>query len=195
MENTSTRQKIISAGSDLIAIHGYNATGLSAILKRADVPKGSFYHYFKSKEDFGLAVLEHVVERYEQRLAVFLDDDEIPPLDRIRNYLENGLLRLSQNQCAKGCLIGNLGQEMADVNERFRARLDRFFQKRSGYFALCLRQALGRGELALDMEADLVAGFILFGWDGSILRSKVMQSPQPMRDFIDVLFMTMLKRS
>src|SRR5512136_2519973 len=124
MEKKDTRSEIIRIGTDLISRQGFNATGIDAVLKEAAVPKGSFYHYFKSKEEFGLAVIEHFAERFEQRLDSFLNDDEVTPLNRIRNYLETGLARVSQNQCTRGCLIGNLGQEMADLNERFRERLD-----------------------------------------------------------------------
>ncbi len=194
MEKKDTRAEIIAKGMEMISLQGYNATGIDAILKKAGVPKGSFYHYFGSKEDFGLAVIDHFAERYDQRLDTFLKDDEVTPLNRVRNYLESGLARLTQNHCTKGCLIGNLGQELADQNERFRARLDEIFQSWKECFAACLREAQSAGELAADMDAGVVAGFILSGWEGAILRSKVMRSPQPLQDFIDTIFATVLKK-
>lgn len=124
MDKNETRATIIRIGTDLISRQGFNATGIDAVLKEAGVPKGSFYHYFRSKEEFGLAVIDHFAERYDQRLDTFLNDDEVTPLNRVRNYLESGLARLEQNRCSKGCLIGNLGQELADQHERFRVRLD-----------------------------------------------------------------------
>ena len=192
MEKKDTRNQIIQTGTAMIALQGYNATGIDAILKATGVPKGSFYHYFKSKEDFGLAVIDHFSESFEQRLATFLDDEEVTPLNRIRNYLEAGLLRISQNACTRGCLLGNLGQEMADLNERFRARLEEAFALWQRRFAACLEEAQQRGELSVKLDAQLLAGHILSGWEGAILRAKVMKSPQPMRDFIDVLFATAL---
>jgi TetR/AcrR family transcriptional repressor of nem operon len=137
-------------------------------------------------------VIEHFAERFEQRLHSFLNDEEVAPLDRIRNYLETGLARVSQNHCTKGCLIGNLGQEMADLNERFRTRLDEIFGMWKLRFAACLAEAQRRGELSHNLDAHLLGGFILSGWEGAILRAKVMKSPQPMRDFIEVLFATTL---
>lgn len=192
MEKKDTRSEIIRIGTDLISRQGFNATGIDAVLKEAAVPKGSFYHYFKSKEEFGLAVLEQFAERFEQRLDTFINDEEVSPLDRIRNFLETGLTRVSQNQCSRGCLIGNLGQEMADLNERFRARLDEVFGMWKERFAACLAEAQQRGELSRSPDAHMLAGFILSGWEGAILRAKVMKSPQPMRDFIEVLFVTSL---
>jgi TetR/AcrR family transcriptional repressor of nem operon len=192
MEKKDTRSTIIRIGTDLISRQGFNATGIDAVLKEAGVPKGSFYHYFKSKEEFGLAVIDHFAERFEQRLNIFLNDEEEAPLNRIHYFLESSLARVTQNQCSKGCLIGNLGQEMADLNERFRARLEEIFTMWRKHFSDCLHEAQKRGELSGEADPGVLADFILSGWEGAILRSKVMKSPRPMRDFIEVLFSTTL---
>jgi TetR/AcrR family transcriptional regulator, transcriptional repressor for nem operon len=194
MEKKDTKAEIISVGTEMISIHGYNATGIDAILKQARVPKGSFYHYFGSKEEFGQAIIDRFAERYDQRLDTFLNDDEVSPLNRIRNYLESGLARISQNQCTKGCLIGNLGQELADQNERFRLRLDRIFASWKDRFAACLREAQQKDELGQDIDCDVIACFILSAWEGAMLRAKVMKSPQPLRDFIETVFGTVLRK-
>ena len=193
MERKDTRAHIIRVGTDLIGRQGFGATGLDAVLKEAGVPKGSFYHYFASKEDFGLAVIDHFGERFEQRLDTFLEDEEVTPLNRIRNFLESGLARVTQNHCTRGCLIGNLGQELADRNEGFRSRIDEIFASWKARFAACLREAQGAGELGAGIDPDVMAGFILSGWEGAILRAKVTKSPQPMRDFIEVLFALLLR--
>lgn len=65
-----------------------NATGIDAILREDCVPKGSFYQYFKSKEELGLAVIDHFADGFEHRLDTFLKDDEVPPLNRLRNFQE-----------------------------------------------------------------------------------------------------------
>lgn len=194
MDKNETRATIIRIGTDLISRQGFNATGIDAVLKEAGVPKGSFYYYFRSKEEFGLAVIDHFAERYDQRLDTILNDEEVTPLNRIRNYLESGLARLEQNQCSKGCLIGNLGQELADQHERFRVRLDEIFRSWKDRFAACLREAQRAGELAPELDAGVAAGFILSGLEGAILRAKVMKSPQPLRDFIEILFASVLRR-
>jgi TetR/AcrR family transcriptional repressor of nem operon len=193
MEKKDTRSEIVRIGTGLIYRQGYNATGIDAILKEAGVPKGSFYHYFKSKEEFGLAVIDHFADGFEQRLHTFLQDEEVSPLNRLRNFLESGLARVSQNACTRGCLIGNLGQEMADLNERFRERLNRIFVVWRQHVADCLREAQRVGELAVELNADLVAGVLLSGWEGAILQAKVAKSPQPMRDFLEVLFAVTLR--
>lgn len=192
MEKKDTRSEIIRIGTDHISRQGFNSTRIDAVLLEAGVPKGSFYHYFKSKEDFGLAVIDHFAERFEQRLDTFLNDEEVTPLNRIRNFLESALIRITQNQCSKGCLIGNLGQELADLNERFRDRLDNIFNLWKARFIDCLREAQAAGEVSAEIDLDQMSCFILSGWEGAILRAKVMKSPQPMKGFIEVLFASLL---
>jgi len=173
--------------------YGYNASGIDAILKEAKVPKGSFYHFFKSKEDLGIAVIDLYGEALEQRLDSFLTDRDVAPLDRIHNFFEAGLQHLTQNECTKGCLLGNFGQEMSDVNERFRFRLDEIFNTWRKRFADCLREAQAAGTLSKELDPEVVAYFLLSGYEGAILSSKVMRSPRPMRDYIKVLFSSILK--
>src|SRR4051812_42600507 len=124
MQKRDTRSDIIQAGTELIALNGFNSTGLDSVLKQAEVPKGSFYHFFPSKEDFGVAVIDAFAERFEARLASFLEEPSVPPLERIRRYLESSVDRLARDSCTRGCLLGNLGQELAGLNERFRIRLE-----------------------------------------------------------------------
>jgi TetR/AcrR family transcriptional repressor of nem operon len=193
MEKKDTRSDIIKVGTELIARQGYNATGVEMVLKEAGVPKGSFYHYFKSKEEFGLAVMEVFADYYSQRMTALLQDTTLSPLARIRKLLGGSLQRFSNNQCSKGCLIGNLGQEMADQNERFRARLDEIFDDWRRLFAGCLSEAQTAKELDSRLDVEVLASFVLSGWEGSILRAKVMKSPQPLQDFIEVLFKVTLR--
>lgn len=188
-----TKTDLIRVGMELIGSQGYTATGIGAVLAQAGVPKGSFYHHFESKEDFGLAIIEAFTERFLARLEVFLADETLTPLNRLRVFLEKGLAQLESHQFTTGCLVGDLAQELAAQNERLRARLDAVLRSWSERFAACLRQAQQAGELPASLDPDQVAGLILSGWEGAVLRSKVMKSPQPVREFIDILFTMVLK--
>jgi TetR/AcrR family transcriptional regulator, transcriptional repressor for nem operon len=193
MKTQDKREEIISIGTELIVINGYNATGIEAVLKKAGVPKGSFYHYFGSKEEFGLAVIDSFANHYEVKLCAFFNDEEVPPLRRIRNYLENGLENLTENQCTKGSLIGNLSQELADQNERFRTRLKMIFREWKQRVATCLEEAQQKGDWISNVDPDIIADFILSGWEGAILQAKVMRSPDSLQNFINTLFTTVLR--
>lgn len=193
MKKRDTKKEIIRIGTELIAVNGYNATGIDAVLKQAGVPKGSFYHYFSSKEDFGLAVIDQFAEDYQNKLVGFLGDETVEPLQRIRNYFSDGVEKLAQDQCSKGCLIGNLAQELADQNERFRLRLAEVFSNWRQLFCVCLQQAQQQGQLNNAIAADVLAEFILCGWEGALLKAKVNRSPQLLQNFIDTLYLTVLK--
>ena len=194
MAKRNTRAELIAAGMQLFASQGYNATGIDAVLKRTGAPKGSFYHHFGSKEEFGLAVIEEFATRFLARVDVFLADETTTPLNRLRIFLERGLEQLTGHQCTVGCLIGDLGQELAASNERLRGRLDEIILSWRERFAACIREAQQAGELPPSYDAHVIAGFILSGWEGAVLSAKVMKSPQPVRDFIDTLFATVLTK-
>ena len=188
-----TKTELIKVGMELIGTQGYNATGIGAVLKQAGVPKGSFYHHFESKEEFGLTIIEIFTEKFLKRLDVYLSDDSMTPLKRLRTFLEKGLEQAEAHQFTTGCLIGDLAQELAVQNERLRTRLEMVMRSWVERFAVCLREAQQAGEIPSSTDPDKIAGLILTGWEGALLRSKVMKSSQPVRDFIDILFTTVLK--
>lgn len=194
MTKRDTRAELIAAGMQLLSSQGYNATGIDAVLKRTGVPKGSFYHFFGSKEEFGLAVIEEFAGRFLARLDLLLSDESTSPLDRLRNFLQRGLTQLAEHQCTVGCLIGDLGQELAASNPRLRERLDIILRSWRERFAVCIVEAQQAGELPQSYDPHVIAGFILSGWEGAVLSAKVMKSPQPVQDFLDTLFATVLTK-
>jgi TetR/AcrR family transcriptional repressor of nem operon len=193
MKGNATREEIVRIGSDIIGQSGFNATGIETILKRAKVPKGSFYYYFSSKDDFGLAVIERHAKNYAETLTRLLKDESRSPIDRIRNVFEESLQDAETHQCKKGCLIGTLGQELAGQSEKFRKRIEEVFQSWQGQIAECLEEAKKSGRLPKDADSKQLAEFLLTGWEGAILRAKVMKSPRPMREFIDIVFLKVLR--
>ncbi|WP_148254945.1 TetR/AcrR family transcriptional regulator [Aidingimonas lacisalsi] len=192
MRRNDTRDELIRIGSDIIARQGYNNTGINTVLSSAGVPKGSFYYYFSSKEDFGLAVIDDVATAYEARLEDILGDTSRSPLARLRRYFAEGMADMEVCECSRGCLIGNLGQELSAQNDTFRQRLASIFQRWELRFAACLREACDAGELRADSDPQALAAFLLTGWEGAILRAKVTKSVTPMSAFIDVLFSRLL---
>jgi len=193
MTKPDTREALIQAGTHIIAEQSFDTTGINAVLASAGVPKGSFYYYFPSKEDFGLAVIDRFAADYSQLLAGFLEDSLRPPLARIRRYLESGMAEMDAKACTGGCPIGNLGQELASRNEAFRARLDAVMRDWERQFAACLAEAREAGELATDADAYQLARTLLSGWEGAILRAKLMKSVVPMQDFIALWFGRILR--
>lgn len=188
MTSTDTRTHIIHTGADLIGHKGFGATGINAVLTAAGVPKGSFYHYFSSKNDFGLAVIDTFAEEYDAKLDRILNDTSRSCVDRLRAYFDTGFETMTSCEYTRGCLIGNLGQELAGQNEAFRQRLDSVFASWERRFEHCIRAAQQAGDISADIDAADAASFILSGWEGAILRSKVLKSTEPMERFVRVFF-------
>ena len=118
---------------------------------------------------------------------------QIPPLDRLRNYCELVFEKLESDQCRKGCLVGNLSQEMADQSEVFRARLEEIFENWVDRYAACLSEAQQAGEIAPDLDVHDLAEFWLNSWQGAVLRAKTMRSAAPLRTFLAVMFGNILQ--
>jgi TetR/AcrR family transcriptional repressor of nem operon len=193
MAKKDTKRELIKAGMGIIARQGFNSTGIEAVLKQAKVPKGSFYHHFSSKQEFGLEVLDHFASGIDRIFTSYLEDDAVPPLTRLRNCLESLVARFEDNNCSIGCLAANLGQELADQSEEFRERLVGVFQSWITHFDKCIRDAQEAGEIPDDISPEFTSLFFLSGFEGALLLSKVMKSSFPLRNFVNVFFERVLK--
>lgn len=189
MSRSETRALLLRTGAEIIATQGYNNTGINAVLCAAGVPKGSFYYYFDSKDAFGLAVIDAVAETHAADLDRVLGDSTTPPLQRLRQYLEAGADEVEAHDYCRGCLMGNLGQELAAQQPAFRERLERAFANWSERLARCLEEAIAFGEINPEDHPRELAEFLLIGWEGAILRAKIARSREPLDAFIR-MFMT-----
>src|SRR5262249_38062898 len=105
MGKEQTKSALLEAGNQIFLEKGSTHSGIDAILHAAGVPKGSFYYYFESKEDFGLQVLDQFAECYRADTERFLGDTSLSPLERLRGYFESVCERAETQQCRNGCLV------------------------------------------------------------------------------------------
>ena len=188
MKRAHSKDEIVQTGLDLILSKGFNATGIEAILKQADVPKGSFYNFFSSKEEFGLAVIDLFLSEIAALWRPFMEDVSLPPLMRMRKSFEVLITRFEGNNCSKGCLIGNLALEMSDQSEVFRKRLDGALQGWIGSLAAVLEEAREDGAVHIDIEPVVLAENIVASFEGALLCAKVKKSVEPLKNFIHLYF-------
>jgi TetR/AcrR family transcriptional repressor of nem operon len=188
MKRIHNKDDIIQAGLDIVLSRGFNATGVEAILKQANVPKGSFYNFFSSKEEFGLAMVDkYVADRGELFYPIF-SDESLPPLERVKKSFETLIATFEGNDCSKGCLIGNLGQEMSDQFETVRQRLEQSLQNWTRGLSKLLLQAQKENTILADMNIEMLAENLISSFQGALLCSKVKKSPEPLRNFIHLYF-------
>jgi TetR/AcrR family transcriptional repressor of nem operon len=187
MGKETTRDSLLEAGRRVFLERGYNHAGLEAILRSAGVPKGSFYHYFRNKEDFGLQVLDRFAACHEADLERLLGDKSLRPLERLRRLTEEVDAKLRRRECRNGCLVGNLSQEMADQSEAFRERLETIFRRWTSHYAACLKEAQEAGEISPEFDVEELAEFWLNSWQGAVLRAKTIRSVEPLGTFLRLM--------
>jgi TetR/AcrR family transcriptional repressor of nem operon len=189
MNQPSSKEKLLQVGKAIFLEKGYNHTGLQEIVRAAGVPKGSFYHFFESKEAFGLAVLEQHMQTFCPFLEqLLIENREIPPLQRLRNFFETGYGILEQEDWKGGCIVGNFSQELADQNEVFREHLKSALGRWQSMFTACLLEAQESGELSSELDVESLGQFLMNAWEGAILRTKVTKTGEPIKNFIAVYF-------
>ncbi len=188
-----TKKMLLAVGKKIFSERGYKNSGIEAILKAADVPKGSFYNYFDSKEDFGIQVIDDFAECHATDMNSYFADRSHPPLERFRLYYESKITRLETEGCRNGCLVGRLSQEMADQSEAFRSRLEQVFASWIGRYAACLAEAQEAGEIPQHLDVRKLAEFWLICWQGAILRAKSARDTAPLRFVLDTFLGVVLQ--
>lgn len=178
-----TRELLLRAGVELLTSQGYAATGIETVLSRVKMPKGSFYHYFDSKHAFGLAVLDAYDAYFLRKLDRHLRADSVPALQRLRHFIEDAQDGMARFDFQRGCLVGNLGQEVTTLPDDFRVRLDAVLLGWQQRVADCLRLAQAEGVLSAQADADALAAFFWIGWEGAVLRARLAHSVVPMQVF------------
>ncbi len=188
MSEKSTRDHLIDVGLDLMHRHGFNATGLTEILQAADVPKGSFYHFFGSKEEFAAAALEKYAAQRAEHSAAALSDATISPRKRLKRYFGDLVKIAGQHGSVPGCLLGRFSLEIAAESPQIRKRISASFGRWQNAIAAVLEQAITQKELPADTDAEALAGFLLNSWEGALLRSQADKSDAPLEAFLRFVF-------
>jgi len=184
---TSTRERLIAAGLPLLLERGYNGLGLQALLAATDVPKGSFYHHFRDKEDFALQVVDAYMREVHAGLDATLGDPAVAPLDRVRGFF-TATSRAYRQQGYMGCLLGGLGQELSGVSEAFRRKIDDCFTQIADRLGACLEEARSRGDLPPDADPPRLAVLLVDCWEGAALRSRLRRDQAPLDAMLDFYF-------
>ena len=173
--------------------HGYNDLGIQALLARTGIPKGSFYHHFKDKEDFALSVLDQYMRHVHAGFDLCLGEKLRPPLERVRRFFEM-TQRHYREQGYMGCLLGGLGQELSGVSVMFRRRIDLCFSEIAERIATCLEEARERGELPEGSDSRRMASLLVDCWEGAALRSRLRGNAAPLNAMLDFYFRSAVRR-
>lgn len=189
----NTRDRIIEAGADIIHHKGFNHAGIQEILHAAGVPKGSFYNFFKNKEDFGLQVIDYFSDHFARAAENTLEDRSVAPLERIKNILRYFMDYFRSTNFTRGCPVGNLAQEMGDLSPVFRKKLRRALDRLVNSYAAVLKDAQRAGEISKKIDVRETACFLVSSWHGALIRMKVVQNIEPLENHFKYIFDYVLK--
>ncbi|MDB5931619.1 MAG: transcriptional regulator, TetR family [Polaromonas sp.] len=172
-EHIDVRQHILGTGRSIILGKGFSAVGLNEILSAAQVPKGSFYHYFKSKEAFGEALVDGYVTGYLAHVDALLADDGRPAAERLMGYWHSWLAMGDSASAESGCLVVKLSGEVSDLSEAMRLALLRGTGQIIERLGNCILQGLADGSLRGDLDAHHTALTLYQLWLGAALLTKL----------------------
>lgn len=172
------RQHIIDVARSLMTHKGYTAVGLTELLGAAGVPKGSFYHYFRSKEEFGQALLEEYFQEYIGRVDSLMAA-EGSGAERLLGYLRYWAQTQAFDHADQKCLVVKLGAEVCDLSEDMRAVLDKGTAMIIQRILAGVQRGQADGSIASDVDAPLLAESLYQLWLGASLLVKVRHSAEP----------------
>ncbi|WJV55998.1 TetR family transcriptional regulator C-terminal domain-containing protein [Prodigiosinella aquatilis] len=180
---SDTRNDLIRSGLELLTQNGFLSTGVDAIVKNANVPKGSFYYYFKSKEEYVQTVLNTYDSFFEHKLKKHLHNTSYAPMERIENFVNDACEGIKKYNFTRGCLVGNMMQESPGLPSSFIKQLQNILDNWQHLVSVCLFDALSTGEIMSDVNAKQLAAIFWSGWEGAVMRSKLYCTMQPIYDF------------
>lgn len=186
----SNREKLLEAGEQAIRSTSYAQSGINGILAKAAAPKGSFYHYFDSKEAFGIEVARRYHERQVEYARDCLGDPSTPPLARLRSFFDGARADMKSRQYTQGCLMCNLSTELADKRPAFRAELDQHWDELVAELTNCL-SAADLSEIGLQhLSPSDAADWLMNAWSGALTRMKASGNDKPLALFMRTIFKT-----
>ena len=192
MTKPDTKEAILAAGHALIIEKSYNGCGLKEILDTAGVPKGSFYHYFKSKEDFGLALIERAQDQMHDFMREYLRDRKFSPRTRIANMYA----RIQQFHEEEGidcqCRVPKLILEQSQLSENMRGGIKCAQDLMHNMMAQTIREGQQEGEINKSLVPEKIAVFLFNASHGASIQMQVERSTKPYDDFVEIVFETIL---
>ncbi len=194
MAKQDTKAKILAQGARIVHDKGFGSTGIQEILNAAGVPKGSFYFYFTSKEDFGLELIDFFMTFMLGRMDAHFNNLERSPLERLKAFFDDMMDYCEQTGCKDGCPIGKMAQELGCLSEEFRLKVAHSLETMKFRFHQCVHEARAQGELPASADPEKLAAFILDAWEGALLRMKASRSREPLLIMREMIFGYVLVR-
>jgi len=175
------RENLLSQGVTLLMQQGYHGTGLKEILDAVRIPKGSFYNYFGSKENFAAEVIQHYINPFIDQLSSHLQNPDHDALSALQRYFNELITELEKAEFQGGCLLGNLMGEIGDTSDICQKSLQSAVLRYRNLLKTGLVRAQQEGTVRTDKSAEEMADLLVNLWQGALLRMKIEKSSIPLK--------------
>ena len=177
----STKERILDAAEELMLTKSFHSVGLSEILAAVKVPKGSFYHYFSSKEQFGVELISHYVQRHTERLQQGFAAKDTNALQKFCDYWAYQIGLFTGSGCQHCCLVVKLSLEVANFSETMRDVLAQGMRSWRGIFENAIKEGQADGSIRKDLKPAEAAAVVQDIWQGAMQRMQVERTAAPLR--------------
>ncbi|MGB8666294.1 MAG: TetR/AcrR family transcriptional regulator [Serratia inhibens] len=180
-----TREHLLATGETLSLRLGFTGMGLSELLTTAGVPKGSFYHYFRSKEAFGEGMLQRYFEHYDIEMQRLFSDDKSDARHQLLSYYAQAISFHCRSECHNACLAVKLSAEVSDLSEPMRHALETGTARVIGHLQDAIERGIREGSLSITMSPAATAETLYSLWLGASLRAKIRRSVAPLTSALE----------
>lgn len=184
--------QLLRTGVVVFTEKGFHNTSLDELAAAAQVPKGSFAYYFGSKDGYALGVIDAYANYFNRKLDSILSDVTVDPLTRLEKFMDEAIRGMERFEFKRGCLVGNLGQELAALNDPLRQALLVTLRGWQVRIQVCLEEAQRTGQLSPDRKPAQLGKFFWSAWEGAVLSAKLERSPEPLQ-IVKEMFMSQLR--
>jgi len=177
----TTKERILEAAEEIMLTKSFHSVGLTEILAAVKLPKGSFYHHFNSKEQFGVELISHYIQQHTARMRKFFDAPGTKALQRFVDYWAFQIGHATEADCQQGCLVVKLGLEVASFSEPMREVLADGLKTWRGIFEKAIRAGQKDGSIRKKLDPPQTAAAIQDQWQGAMQRMQVEKNVAPLR--------------
>jgi len=175
------RDAVLRIGVEIFTEKGFHNTSVDELVAAAGIPKGSFTYYFGSKDAYTHEVIKVYAAYFHKKLARILQDTSRSPIQRVKAFITEARKGVERFNYRRGCLVGNLGQELGALDDQFRAALVETLRDWQSLLKTCLAEGVQRGEVRADIDPGELAQFFWYAWEGAVLCAKLERSSAPLK--------------
>ncbi len=182
------KEDILNVGYEVFRKNGYHNVGINEILKESGIPKGSFYNFFESKEDFAQQVINQYGLSNQSLMEKFFEESSLTPIESLKSFYAMVMDMNEQDNYAGGCLVNNMSMEVGRNIDNLGAAANQHFIGWLNVLAPIIDKGQKLEEIITAYSPMELAEYLHAGFYGALSRTKVTRSRVYMDIWLDITF-------